>query len=737
MPRSAGIVVENNFSKGLITEATGLSFPENACTETFDCIFKKTGEVTRRKGFEYESSYSLFTLTAARNNSAISSFVWVAAGGDGNTNFHVVQVGQYIYFYKMGDSLSDGKHATSIDLNSFDVTGSTNPYFYRCTFASGLGTLFVTGQYIEPFYVEYTPTTDTISSGTQISIQVRDFEGDTADTLGDTERPTATVTTDTAVINAHLYNLMNQGWAEKVFTDGTNDNPVKDWDAAVTTLPSNADRWWQTKNSSEQMDMGELDKYGLSTTRVPNGHFIFNAFDIDRSTATGSDATGGAESFDTLWGRGGLTNKASTLTTKSTDFRPTAMAFHANRVFYAGVNDKGFNSQIYFSQILTDLSKAGKCYQEQDPTDESLSDLLATDGGVIEIPEIGNVVFIATTKTDLVIFATNGIWIVTGSEGIGFSPTDFSVQKLSSTQNAQNKSYIDLNGIPAWVNSEGIWILQQDQTLGSNNVTSLSKDTIQTFFEDIPPESIRHIKGMYNARERIAYWLYRSTASVASDAQYEYDRVLCFNTETGAFYPWKLNGDTDIKIIDATVSFGFSEIVDDLDVLEGTDNVVDSGATQVTAAGTAVVAVAGTLKLFTVNTSDQVTFAESWDDTYLDWTIAKGTGKNYSSYGISGYKVRGDGIRKQANTYVELHSRVEENSSFFFQGLWGYATNAASNRWSSPQQGYRSQTNYTYTQRRLKVRGYGLALQFRFYSDEGAPFNITGWSTMDTVSNAP
>lgn len=737
MPRSAGIAVENNFSKGLITEATGLSFPENACTETFDCIFKKTGEVSRRKGFEYESSYSLFTLTAARENSAVSSFTWVAAGGDGNANFTVVQVGQYIYFYRTGDSLSAGKHATSIDLSNFDVAGAVNPYFYRCTFASGLGTLFVTGQFIEPFYVEYTPSTDTISSGTQITVLVRDFEGDTADTLNDNQRPTATVLTDTAVVNAHLYNLMNQGWAEKVYADGTDDNPVKDWDAAATTLPSNADRWWQLKNSLDQMDMGELDKFGLSTTKVPKGHFVFNAFDIDRTSVTGSDSSGGDVSFDTLWGRGALTNKASTLTTKSTDHRPTAIAFHANRVFYAGVNDKGYNSNIYFSQILTSLSKAGECHQEQDPTNEELSDLLATDGGVIEIPEIGNVTFLATTKTDLVVFATNGIWIITGSEGIGFSAVDFSVQKLSSTQNSFNKSYVDLNGVPAWINSEGIWLLQQDQTLGSNNVTSLSENTIQTFFEDIPAESIRYIKGVYNPSERVVYWLYRSVSNSVNDLQYEYDRVLCFNTETGAFYPWKLNGDSGIKILGGTLSFGFSESIESVDVLEDADNVVDSSSDQVIATSSAVVSIPGTFKLLVENDSDQITFAEAWDTDYLDWTTAKTTGKAYESYGISGYKVRGEGIRGQANTYVTVHSRVENNSSLMFQGVWGYSNNSASVRWSTPQQAYKADSNFTYTQRKLKIRGFGLSLQFKFYSSAGKPFNIIGWSAMDTVSNAP
>ena len=45
MPRQALVSIENNFTKGLITEASGLTFPENSCTETINCVHKHTGNV--------------------------------------------------------------------------------------------------------------------------------------------------------------------------------------------------------------------------------------------------------------------------------------------------------------------------------------------------------------------------------------------------------------------------------------------------------------------------------------------------------------------------------------------------------------------------------------------------------------------------------------------------------------------------------------------------------------------
>jgi hypothetical protein len=50
MARQAGEFIENQFTKGLITEATGLNFPEKAVIESWNTRYGKTGETTRRLG---------------------------------------------------------------------------------------------------------------------------------------------------------------------------------------------------------------------------------------------------------------------------------------------------------------------------------------------------------------------------------------------------------------------------------------------------------------------------------------------------------------------------------------------------------------------------------------------------------------------------------------------------------------------------------------------------------------
>jgi hypothetical protein len=124
MARSSAVEVTNSFIKGLITEATGLNFPENACVDTDNCKFDFKGVVTRRAGIDYEASYSSFSAT--RSSSAIATYVWTAVGGNGDITLVVVQIGATLYFYLEDDDgpLSPGKQSFTVDLTALDTTGN-------------------------------------------------------------------------------------------------------------------------------------------------------------------------------------------------------------------------------------------------------------------------------------------------------------------------------------------------------------------------------------------------------------------------------------------------------------------------------------------------------------------------------------------------------------------------------------------------------------------------------------
>ena len=72
MPRAKATKLYRNFVKGLITEASELTYPENASIDELNTIIERKGNRVRRLGFEYENSHS-------RHN--IEANGWTAADG--------------------------------------------------------------------------------------------------------------------------------------------------------------------------------------------------------------------------------------------------------------------------------------------------------------------------------------------------------------------------------------------------------------------------------------------------------------------------------------------------------------------------------------------------------------------------------------------------------------------------------------------------------------------------------
>lgn len=205
MPQSQSTVsVMNSFTGGLKTEFTGLNFPENACTDTDNCIFTLIGDVVRRPGIDYETNYSTSLLNRLE---AISSFVWTNAGGDGNSKLYVLHTGNVLSFYDITNStsaspLSAKKLSSVIDLSAFISGGPFGADHYECQFASGNGYLFVFNQATDPVICTYLGG---LVTATSISIKVRDLEGISETGIDDADR-SGVLTTN------HHYNLLNQGW---------------------------------------------------------------------------------------------------------------------------------------------------------------------------------------------------------------------------------------------------------------------------------------------------------------------------------------------------------------------------------------------------------------------------------------------------------------------------------------------------------------------------------------------
>jgi hypothetical protein len=713
LARQSAYAVENNFTKGLITEATGLNFPENAATETYDCVFSEKGRATRRLGFEYEGAFE--TATVNRTDGAIVEYVWTAAGSSGNVDIVVVQVGATLYYYtaEESDSLSASIIADTTNLLTFEVGVATDVKGTPCQFASGEGYLFVVHPLCEPFYVSYDPTGPTVTE-TQITIKTRDFEGDKADAnYNNIDTRPGTLS------DAHEYNLYNQGWQVTVRDDGGNNvDAITEWDSQRTDFPSMADIWWLYKNTSGNFDVAaEVNRHGLGNTPAPKGHFILNEFDTDRVTLSG----------------------VATVTERdSGGRRPSTVSFFASRLWFSGVTAQEYNQKIYFSQIIDSTEQFGKCYQQNDPTSSEVSDLLPTDGGVIIIPDIGQVIKLFPMANSLIVFGTNGVWSVGGSEGVGFKTTDYAIRKISSVESLSALSFVDVYGTPIWWNSDGIFTVGGSELPGNEAVSSLSDATISTFLLNIPSESKPYVKGAFNPRSKIVQWVFRSTAPVEIEDRYIYDRILNFNLLSKAFYPWTVGQSATSPLIHGVIVTrgpstqpAFIEIVDESDVL-----VVDSSGDSVVVLEFTEIAASFSFRYFTTDTTGVATeFDATWSqtllDTYVDWT-EEAENIDYDSYFFTGFKVHGDAMRKTENNYLTVFMDTAETSSCFVQAVWDYSNSASSARWTNPQQVYASKLLRDVQQTRKKIRGNGRAVHFKFYSEAGKPFDIHGWSSWET-----
>lgn len=706
MPQQSIVAVENSFIHGLVTEATGLNFPESACTDTDNCEFDLDGSVTRREGFDLEANYSPKVIN--RSNVAINSYLWQNVAGDGNTTVVVVQVGNKLYFYETTGTgnFSLGAQATTVTLTA--VSGAPLVETVEAQFCDGNGYLFVTHPYIDPVRISYDATAHTATAVSMI-LQIRDLEGALADVLATDARPTSTLA---GLEVNHAYNLYNQGWTTANLTA---------WDTAQTTMPSNADVMWQFVDSSGNPDFTtpSLTRITAGNTPAPRGHFILNLSNQDRSTASG------------LVG----------LTATTTSFqRPSLAAFFAGRVFYAGINAAGFNSNIYFTQIVERTAQYSQCYQLNDPTSEKLFDILPSDGGFINIPEAGSIYKLFVVSGGLAVFAANGIWFITGSTGIGFTASDYAVIKVADISAISATSFVNISGSPAWWNSEGIYIMVANQNLPT--VESLTFNNFKTFYSEIPLTSKRYARGFYNKTDGHIRWLYRSTSTTQLTNTYEYDKILNFNTRTQAFYPWtiasspvKVNGIISSELITKPVQLN--------NVIDHLGNQVIDAATETVISFTESGSDSAQFDKFLVSYSNgagsyNFTFADRHNTNFVDWKTYDGIGVNYDSYLVTGYKLRGQAIRKFQNNYINIYSRLDTPVQYNFQGIWDFAnTGSGTGRWSSLQQVSHTDLDYDTATKRLKVRGHGKSLQFKVSSVQGQPFDIIGWSSQQTINATP
>lgn len=686
MPQQKGSLVENTFGQGLFTEATGLNFPKDAASDILNCVFNQDMRVTRRLGMDFEDSY-------VRNNisfsNVISQYTWKNVSNISDLIFSVLQVGNTIYFYNTVNphQLSRGLLFSFI-LDGYGIAGNPGVGSARCQFAEGNGKLFIAHPYCNPMNVSFDGINFTVAQNTLL---IRDFDG-VNDGYGLEER-------STALTVKHLYNLDNQGWYASA-PAGTNDTigattyVLAYWHDTQFNYPSNVDYWWSAKDAVGQMNSRYVSSKALGNSPAPKGHFVVDAFFTDRATSSNIAAE---------LSRFNITGTIADLGIVSSSFyRPSVIAFYSGRVFYSGVNYNNgsinYGNRIYFSRIIERPEHVSQCYQDGDPTAEEGSDLLPSDGGVIVAPEIGTIYKLFPIGYSLIVFASNGVWSISGSTGIGFTAKDYTIAKVSSQGCLSDTSFVDIDGSPVWWTSTGIF------TLGSNGgdsntsagvtVTSLTDSSIKRFYNNIRNQSKYYAQGCYNREQNTVIWLYNSTNAAN---EFLYTDALTLNTNTKAFSRWSLPTRYPVFNIQCYQSKGFNAVI----------------------------------KAGIIYSPTQVTFTEFNRTDYLDYGL-----DDYPSFVETGHSIEGHAVARFYTPYVFVYLDASDNGQLTFYHKWDFANSPDIGKFSTSQV-VETSTGRSYETVRKKVRGSGRAVAMRFESVSGKPFTLIGWAALVSSNNGP
>ncbi len=719
----------NTFVKGLITEASPLTFPENSSVDENNCSLARTGVRGRRKGIEKETGFSLssFTFTKA---TLIHEINWENVSGESGVEFLVVQVGSTLRFYdKSSTPVSGNEKSFTIDLNTFSAGNGEAISASRISGTSINGNFIVVSPAIESFFIEYDSDADTIST-TQITPKVRDFEWQ-GDVSGYDENKAASTVGD-----ERKYDTYNAGWVD-VNQNGDGVLFGSDGRGIVNNFnvwPALTHAWFSGKNANGKFDKSTWDHIYGGNSLIGNGRFILDLYAKDRSDAS----------------------SVSGLTTEVENARFSATVGYAGRVWYAGLRSRKNGSRVYFTPVVENMAQIGNFYQEADPTAEDISDLIDSDGGVINIPNATNIRALFEWASSILVFAENGVWEIKGIDGV-FKATEFSVSRITGADGVTNPAaLVNAEGMPVWWGVNGIYSLTPNVDLTvstSTQGTNVSLPTIQTFWEAIDGDQRNDAIGAFDALNKRVIWLYGND----SVTRFKYNKALILDIPLQAFYPWEFEDESTSTNYVVGMSYfsglGATEQTFDVVSNSGADNVVAVGGVDDVVATTSVSTADGTIEVkFLIRDGDtgSLTFATITNSDFLDW----GT-EDYVSFAEAAYDFEDDLTTHKHGLYVTTYFNRTE-SGFSGNETTGYAALTPSSClmkafWdlksaeSSSQEVYRllkpvvvdtgDLTNFDYPYisvvTRNRIRGKGRALKLRFESTTSKDFQLQGYEVIN------
>lgn len=748
MPRQPIQSDYTTFNKGLITEASPLTFPENASLEEVNFVLNPDGSRSRRLGIEYEIDYNLIDtgVDVTATDAAVSSLTWTAVANSGDLEFVVVQIGNDLYFYdsNLGAISNNPRNGGTKITISGDPTEPIAGASIYGKFVIAHGTQEVT-------ILSYDAASDTVTA-TEDRLKVRDLFG-VDDGLEVDERPT-TLSVE------HQYNLRNQGWPVSIkcsntgFDGATDEDPINFTFTRRGWYPSNADIVWAAKlsNAKDIPAIGafwpaELDKIVFGSTQAPLGRYVIDLFNRGASRV----AESGIALTDDDQSLGGV----------------TSVAAFAGRVFYSveetsrietDNRSPNIGTMIFYSRADNSLKSFTKCYAEADPASEHVFDPVATDGGFITIPEAGQVLRLVTMGQSLFVFCTNGVWEIHGGEE-SFSALNQSVSKTTDIGVASPRSIVYAEDKIAYWGLSGIYLITRNDLTLRGGTNDLTYATIQTFFDDISFEAKEKAVGRYDPFIRTFRWLYRDDPLPNPSF---FNKELIFDINLGAFYVFNIDIISEgqpfisdfVSINSILLTTEDNQVIvtdtEEQDVVIGVDDVIIKSVV-----GSGVQKNATKyLTVVKVGTTHKFTFSHYRNSEYRDWYTYNGVGIDAAAKMVTGYIVGNSAMTDKKVNYIHVYlkrteSGLDDNdemidpSSCTMQAQWQWTNSSTAGRWGPEFEVYRlprifsfdqlgSDFDYGYTTvvTKNKLRGHGRVVSLLFKTKPYHNCILYGWSVL-------
>ena len=396
-----------------------------------------------------------------------------------------------------------------------------------------------------------------------------------------------------------------------------------------------------------------------------------------------------------------------------TNSRPSAVAWYAGRVFYAGVNSSRWQDTIFFSRVVTQPRQYGWCYQAADPTHPQLNALEADDGGTIQIPNMGRVIHMEPMDASLIVFTTSGVWEVLGANY--FSATDIRVRQITSAEAISNIGITSIDQGLVYTSHRGVYLLSRQGETGLVGAQSLTEATIQTYWNELSYNQQRKAQLSYDESKQRVYILHDAEHDLN---EFRYNRCLVLDLRIGSFFKYTFSGEPDCFIC-AMHSTSQSSQPDEFQKM----------------------------KFFILeNSGGKLRVADMSQKTFTDFC-----GSEKVPYIILGYDNLGDFARQRAAPIIHTYLKNTETGAgaFSIRGeqevtlspRWDFSKDPATGDFgrpmpvSKPRRPYAPDGTsgsysggYDVIVSRNKVRGWGKVLQLKYEGSPGKDMHILGFS---------